>query len=321
MKIAALIMFKNEQFNLPNCLRSISGVVEFILGYDDFSSDDSAAVFESMGGILVGRNSGLRHVNGQEKEIRSMLFDEARKLGATHYLCIDADEFFSDILSENFRMLCEKLNPGQKLLISWVNLADDGTTYYPDESPFQPTLKDFAVKECSDLAYSTGQWLMHFDRTPSPSKALDPEITPSSMGAVMHMQHLNKPLYELKQAKYKCLELVKTGESAFQINENANFTLLAFDNYQGLPIEYIFTEFVLVPNDFAINETLAEIFLLFDQYGVLFFEKLEIWQVDSLRQYFTQQAGRSPRHFYFSKFLRKVKLKCLVVFKTRVIKI
>ena len=80
MKIAALIMFKNEQFNLPNCLNSIVDVVDLVLGYDDFSSDRSAEIFESMGGVLVGQESGLKHVNGEERDIRSLLLSEAKSL-------------------------------------------------------------------------------------------------------------------------------------------------------------------------------------------------------------------------------------------------
>jgi hypothetical protein len=287
--------------------------VDLVLGYDDFSSDNSSDIFESMGGILVGRELALRFVNGEEKDIRSLLFKEAKKLGATHFLCIDADEFLSDVLKSNFRQYCKSLESGQKLLISWVNLANHGLSYYTVDSPFPPTLKDFVVADSPDLSYSKGDWAMHFDRTPSSNKGADPVIAPSNGGAILHMQHLDQALYELKQAKYKCLELTKTGVSPFQINENTRFTLATSENFQDLPVEYRFMGFQQTSNEWAINDTLSEIYLLFDQFGLLYFEKLEIWRALSLQNYFTKKTGRFPRNFYHLKFLRRVKLKSLAL--------
>ena len=315
MNIAALIMFKNEQFNLPNCLNSIVDVVDLVLGYDDFSSDRSAEIFESMGGVLVGQESGLKHVNGEERDIRSLLLSEAKSLGATHFLCIDADEFLSDVLRKNFRQCCKKLEAGQKLLLPWVNLANRGLSYYPVNSPFPPTLKDFVVADAPEIAYPKGDWVMHFDRTPSSSNASDPIITPQHVGAVLHTQHLEQKMYDLKQAKYKCLELTKSGDSPFQINENTRFTMTTSDNFEDLPIEFRFTGYVQTSNDLAIMDTLSEIHFLFDQFGVLYFEKLEIWQNLNLREYFTKKTGRLPRRFHFSKFLRRLKLKILALRK------
>ncbi len=302
-------MFKNEATNLPNCLKSLSGVVDFIVGYNDSSSDESGAVFKSFGGVVIGEGSNLKHVNGEEKDIRSLLLHEGRKLGATHFLCIDADELLSDTLKKDFRSHCSKLSIGQKMNIYWVNLTNNGKSYFAAQSPFKPTLKDFVVRDCPDLAYQRSGWEMHFDRTPSSKSSGTALILSEEEGAVLHLQHLDEEAYKTKQAKYKCIELIKSSQTAYQINDNTSFTQSDRGEIRELPGFFTAKELIIAQNDLARSEVLKEVQDLFELHGITHFEKLDIWTVKALHEIFKKETGRKPRKFIFMRFLRRVKLK------------
>jgi hypothetical protein len=314
MKIVALITFKNESSNLYNCLKSISGVVESILGYDDSSSDDSSSIFQSMGGNLVGADLGLKFVNGQEREIRSALLLEGQKIKGTHFLFIDADEVFSDTLRIHFRQYCAMLIPGQKLNINWVNLGLNGLSYYPVGGEFQPMQKDFVVMDANGLGYNgDSSQILHFGRTPSGNTLVEPITLPPIHGAVLHSQHLDRDLYALKQVKYKCLELAKTRISPYQINENTRFTLSDSSAVIPVPGEYRCEQFAFAANEVALNETLLEIFVLFKEFGILYFEKLEIWHIGLLKEHFINLTGRLPKSYKVAKFFRRARFKARVI--------
>jgi hypothetical protein len=315
MKIAALIPFRNEEFNLPNCLSSLNGVTDFILGHDDSSLDNSRKVFEDLGGQIIGDHSGLSFSTGDERMIRDLLLSEARKRGATHFLFIDADEVLSDSLQANLREYCELLSPGQKIFIQWVNLALDENSYFSDGSVFRPLSKDFIIRDHSSVSFMSDGWSLHFGRTPHAESDIPPQIIPVDRGVVLHSQHLDENLYQIKQVRYKCIELIHGSNSAFQINENSAFTLDQAAMISRLPSEFSAKKLVFKSNDIAAMEIQTELIQLFQEYGVKYFEKLEIWHVGVLRDYFIYTMGRAPRSFTASKLFRRIRLKLVVLMR------
>jgi glycosyltransferase involved in cell wall biosynthesis len=313
MKIAALIPFRNEEFNLPNCLSSLIGVADFVLGHDDSSSDNSRNVFEDLGGQMIGEHSGLSFSNGDERAIRDLLLTEARKRGATHFLFIDADEVLSDSLRESLRDYCSSLSPGQKILIQWVNLASDENSYFNDQSVFRPLDKDFVIRDHASVFFLSEGGVLHFGRTPNSQSSMPPQIIPPSRGVILHLQHLDEDLYQIKQVRYKCVELIHGTNSAFQINENSAFTLDRSVIISKLPSEFSVRKLVFTSNGIAAIEVQTELIKLFQQYGVKYFEKLEIWHVKVLSEYFVSTVGRPPHSFTASKFFRRIWLKLAVV--------
>jgi hypothetical protein len=109
--------------------------------------------------------------------------------------------------------------------------------------------------------------------------------------------------------------LIHGSVSAFQINENSAFTLDQSAIIFRLPSEYSAKKLVFFKNEIAATEIQNEIIQLFQQYGAKHFEKLEIWHVGILREFFISTVGRSPRNFAASKFFRKIRLKIKVVLR------
>lgn len=314
MKVAALIPFKNEALNLPNCLNSIKDIVDFVIGYDDSSKDNSRAVFDSFGGIILDSKPGLSFSTGDEKVIREMLLAEAQRLEATIFFFIDADEVVSNYLKINFRSYCASLLPGQAAHINWVNLANDGKSFFPDGGPFQPVYKSFLIRDDGTLTYRPpGKDILHFSRVPNSENLTPPIAIPSKDGSILHLQHLDQDLYMAKQIRYKCLEMVHETSNPFQINDNYAFTLNKAKIVQELPAYYQARDLVFTANELAKNDIYQEIFSLLQDFGVEYFEKLDIWHVKTLREFFEAETGRSPREFRFSKFMRKIKFKIVSI--------
>ncbi len=77
---------------LPLCLASLRGVADLVVGMDDHSSDRSGDIVREHGGLVLEMDGDLSGFSqGREKVIRQALVDEARRQGATHFLCLDAD--------------------------------------------------------------------------------------------------------------------------------------------------------------------------------------------------------------------------------------
>lgn len=98
-KITALILAKNEERNIEDCIRSVSFTDE-VLVIDDFSTDKTRALAESMGARVIQHSMAGDWGGQQTFAIKN----------ATHewVLFIDADERVSEPLAKEIRDAVEK---------------------------------------------------------------------------------------------------------------------------------------------------------------------------------------------------------------------
>ena len=97
MKVIALLPFKNEEWCLPSYLHNTTKIVDEIIAIDDGSIDNSAKILEDAG-AKVYSSEKLKNFNScwSEGSIRAELLKLGRESGETHYVCLDADETFSN---------------------------------------------------------------------------------------------------------------------------------------------------------------------------------------------------------------------------------
>ena len=97
MKVVALLPFKNENWVLPSYLHSVTEIVDEIIAIDDGSIDNSAEILKDAG-AKVYSSEKLKNFNSgwSEGSIRAELLKLGRESGATHYVCLDADETFTN---------------------------------------------------------------------------------------------------------------------------------------------------------------------------------------------------------------------------------
>jgi hypothetical protein len=105
----------------------------------------------------------------------------------------------------------------------------------------------------------------------------------------------------MKQAWYRCAELIEKPGSVREINEKYKITL-DDDAVSLAAVPDDWLEGVEIPNDVsnagATPRTgwhLEEMRKYFDEHGVVFFETLNIWHIPELRMEFFRRTGRMPR--------------------------
>lgn len=313
MKVTALLPFKNEAPFLPTYLSNVLPVVDEIIAVDDNSTDNSAEILTKAGAVVYSARDLQKFSSGwSEGPIRQKTLTAALERGATHLVCLDADETFTSNFVEKAREYIFSLRPGEKLSLQWLALWKSTTHYRDDNTVWSNNWKDFAVCYTGDYGYNTGQH-MHHGRTPGLNEdtgGLPWKKVPLEEGGVLHYQFSFFNNFQLKQSWLRCSELIENPNQFHSINQKYYITLLDElyipqavavntkmpDSWtKGIPT-------LKLPNydpeweesNFLRENLLPEILEWFEKYGVEFFEPLHIWQVPQLREEFVKKTGRLP---------------------------
>lgn len=130
MKISAVLVVKNEENNIDECLSSLKGFVDEIIVIDDGSSDRTKDIATKYTGKIIAANS---------KES----FDELRNIGIEKaqgewILVIDADERLSKSLADELRGIARE-NKADVVFIPRKNIIFnkwiEHTGLWPDYTP------------------------------------------------------------------------------------------------------------------------------------------------------------------------------------------
>ena len=293
MKLIALLTFKNEEWILPAYLSSVAPAVDEIVAIDDGSTDGSRALVEAAGGHVVD-NEAIVASGWAEHPIRERLLRLGRERGGTHFLGLDADEALTTPATRGLRDAVAALAPGRKLAMQWLTLWKSPTRYRDDDSVWANLFKDFAFAD--DPAADYGYAFLGVARTAGDNREENWVRLPPERGAVLHYQFVPWERTQVKQAWYRCSELIRTPERAYDINRTYAITL---DDPRArtaeVPPEWVegnavSDDAVALPPAWHLDAVLG----WFDEYGVEFFEPLQIWHVERLHDEFVRRTGREP---------------------------
>ena len=308
MKVIALLPFRNEEWCLPSYLHNTTKIVDEIIAIDDGSIDNSAKILEDAGAKLYSSEKLIKFNSGwSEGSIRAELLKLGREAGGTHFVCLDADETFTNPLVENFQELIPQLQPGEKMSLQWLALWKSYSSYRHDATVWSNNWKDFVVCDDPSLSYNHNQH-MHVGRTPVSVSDVNNESwrrLENEHGAVMHFQFSAYNNFQLKQCWLRCSELIQEPHNFQGINIKYSITLLEQNvGLEEMPKSWY--DGIVLPkienfdpewkdSSFVRADLLPGIYKYFEDYGVEFFENLNIWHVPQLRNYFNKQTGRMPR--------------------------
>ena len=296
MKIVALLPFKNEAWCLPSYLHNTLKVVDEIIAIDDGSIDDSAKILKDAGAKVYSADN-LRNFNSgwSEGSIRAELLKLGRESGGTHFVCLDADESFTNNFVEISKESISQLRPGEKIAMQWLALWKSYTHYRHDSTVWSNNWKDFIVADSPELTYNSKQH-MHLGRTPiSPHESGKSHWIsyPPNYAAVMHFQFSVYNNFQLKQCWLRCSELIQEPGTEGAINAKYSITLLDQGvGLQEMPKEwYNNVPFPTVDNfdsewnedKFLRKDLLPGIMKYFDDYGADYFRGLDIWHIPQLK--------------------------------------
>ena len=293
---------------MPSYLHNTTKIVDEIIAIDDGSIDNSVKILEDAGAKVYSSEKLIKFNSGwSEGSIRAELLKLGREAGGTHFVCLDADETFTNPLVENFQELLPQLKPGEKMSLQWLALWKSYSSYRHDATVWSNNWKDFVVCDDPSLSYNHNQH-MHVGRTPASVSDVNNESwrrLENEHGAVMHFQFSAYNNFQLKQCWLRCSELIQEPYNSQGINIKYSITLLEQNvGLEEMPKSWY--DKIVLPkvenfdpewkdSSFVRADLLPGIYKYFEDYGVEFFENLNIWHVPQLRNYFIKQTGRMPR--------------------------
>lgn len=298
MKIIAFIPAKNEEAFLPFCIESLQTWVDEVIVYDDHSTDQTRAIVEKYG-CLVITESYKTESGWPEYEIRERLLAEGRKRGGTHFVGIDADEIFTPAFTDQARAILLQMQPGDSLSLRWITLWKNNTQERIDGG-YKNLSKQFIF--CDDGISHHQYAFLGVGRVPiNPTGKII--SVDKDLGGLLHYQYVLWDRTQIKQAWYRCSELLKRDRSAQRIN-NMYATSLDGTHVKTatLPDKWISH---ITSRTIEIQQTwqYKQIVEWFNEHGVEFFEPLQIWHIPELHKIFLEQTGREPKIEVFPDWL------------------
>jgi hypothetical protein len=287
-------------------MKQMEGIADLILGYDDGSSDQSAKIFREYGGVII--NSEVPTAiqgRGATKDIRDYLLDYGRKIGGTHFIVLDADEFFVCKSKEEIRSLILSLRPQQKLLCEWIMLASNTNGYRNQHSVWAPRPKDFIFCDSPLLSYPDNSFV-HFARTPQfPNETYSDHEFHSDF-AVIHLQFVNWSLGQVKQCWYRLQETLVLGKDFRMVNEKYSFTKEKEEVSNVSPLRDVFLAQIknldfkpILIADISLSWYYREVKNFVNTTPRRKIQNLDIWYLQETVKLFLNRFGTKPKNSIF----------------------
>ena len=292
MKIIALMPVRNEAWVLPHSLACLSSFCDVVLVNDQDSEDESREICRRFPKVVL--------LESREQLIceqaRWQLLDAARHYDGCNVLwCTDADELMSPVLASRFvDAQRDQLVPGTVIECLYYHLWHRPDRYRTDGYKYAPHWKEIARRDDRRMDFSRARRLpLHEPRVPLDGAA--GRLRAADL-PVLHLQWLLAERNQMKQAWYRCREFLDGARSTATINE-AYAATLPDPGVRTEAVPGAWVEGVTLP-DLAVDRMPSwqerDILGWFDARTPAFFEGLEIWHIEALREAFIRRAGRPP---------------------------
>ena len=268
-------------------------VSDNVICIDDRSSDESASIAKNLGAEVFSSEEVVDY-GWPELTIRRNLLEIGRQYGGTHFICLDADEIISTNFIKQLSKV-ESLKKGQKIEMQWLALWKSFKRYKNDSSIWSNNFKDFIFRDDGKADFL--EINMHTPRTPT--AGWDSVKLDKDEGNILHLQFCNWDAFQIKQCWYRCSELIESkGSNVEIINKKYSITLdkNKFKNSKLRDL-YEFSTTAKVKDDwvrgvefldqdqFYIQSywRLDQIKDWFQKYSPNYFEKLDIWHIQEIK--------------------------------------
>lgn len=292
MKIIALLPVRNEAWILPHSLACLSAFCDVVLVNDQSSEDESRDICRQFPKVVL-LESPERLICEQA---RWQLLDAARDYDGCNVLwCTDADELMSPVLATQFLdARRDELKPGTVVECLYYHLWNRADRFRVDGQKYAPYWKEIGLRDDRHMDFTRTQRLpLHEPRVPLEGAA--GRLRAANL-PVLHLQWLLAERNQMKQAWYRCRELMDGSKTAAAINALYSGTLPGRRvRTEALPPAWV--EGLGFP-DLAVDRVPSwqerDILGWFGRRTPEFFEPLEIWHVGVLREEFRRRVGRAP---------------------------
>jgi hypothetical protein len=291
LKTIALLPIRNEAAMLPYSLDCLSKCCDVVLVYDQDSEDTSRDICRQFPRVqlIESKTAAVCEVG------RWRLLDAARDYEGENFLwCTDADELISPAQFRRFLAREQaRLEPGTVVEGMFYHLWGRTDRYRDDGSPYAPYWKAFGLVDDRKADFDRSPALpLHQSRVPLRERQ---SVIQSDLLHVLHLQWLKFRENQLKQAWYRCSELLD-GRQPSEINARYSITLPPSRvRTSSVPEEWV--EGVTFPDTREEGVTWQErdVIQWLEEFGPQRFEPLEIWHIRELDKVFRARVGRRPR--------------------------
>ena len=292
MKIIALMPVRNEAWVLPHSLACLSSFCDVILVNDQDSEDESREICRRFPKVVLLESRQQLIC----EQARWQLLDAARDYDGCNVLwCTDADELMSPVLATQFVDASrDALTPGTVIECLYHHLWLRADRYRTDGQKYAPYWKEIGLRDDRHMDFSRARRLpLHEPRVPLEGAA--GRLRAADL-PVLHLQWLLAERNQMKQAWYRCRELMDGARTAAAINEIYAGTLPDHGvRTDEVPAAWL--QGVTLPGldvDRLPSWQERDILGWFDTHPPEFFEPLEIWHIGTLHDEFVRRAGRPP---------------------------
>lgn len=311
MNIITLVPTRNEEKNIGTFLENASKFSDYIIVADQTSTDRTVEIALSFPKVKVISNNEKGHGN----HVRWLLLDEARKISGNNMIvAIDADEMISPTWFSNVKKKYENESVAKAFSFPWIQLWKS-TNEYRCDGVWKNSSKT-AVWIDDRITNYEKVFVLNDHTSRVPEKL---PVTTITEYPLLHFQFVTLKQTDYKQVWYRMHEFL-AGRKAQDINyryaqskDSPNVALKKVDpmwfNNISLPV------FSDLPED---SWHRREILDLFEHYGVEYFESLDIWYIEELKEKFVKKMERDPKiKEYFWLLIALNKLQKRVLNKTR----
>jgi glycosyltransferase involved in cell wall biosynthesis len=281
-KIIGLMAFRNEAHILEQSLRALACYTDAIVVLDDASEDESLTIIQR-----IAHECHIEEIiekkiwHRDEPGDRNKLLQAGRKLGGSHFICIDADEILTaNCLKNNclYNYILD-LQPGDTLALYWIQLWRSITQYRAGSWAMEYRAKEIIF--CDDGVCNYSSEFIHTN--PVPKLSGSKKVLESYIYGLLHFQFVNWNNLLIKQAWYRCLERIKTPKkSVSEINNRYAYS----KNERNLVLknapDYWFKEYSFFSKciwETAPDWRKKQILSWFNDYGKDYFKDLDIWDI------------------------------------------
>lgn len=300
MKTVVLMPIRNElamlQYNLPNILKW----ADHVIIADQHSTDGTRELYKKYPEIVVVDNNHKGHSN----EVYWQLLDEARRFGDKNLIFyIDADEWVPADMMRNELSMTD-YDPGTQFEMSWIHPWKAGDRYRVD-GVYRTLGKRVGWVDNGEYLHER-KYVINAHTSAIP-KCDGPVIRLET--PMLHLQFMAWERLQWKQAWYRCSEHIAHTISARRINNKYSQTMETKSVIlEPMPRSWKESLDIIPQSSFTEGPIWQKeaVFKWIDEYGIGYFEPLEIWQLPELRELFKNTVGREPTPDTYPEWLRRV---------------
>jgi len=210
-KLVALTATRNEDWVLGLSLRVSLSYCDAVVVTDHGSTDRTAQIIHDAQAEFPNCPIDVRRVeNGEwrEADVRQEMLERGRRLNATHFVIVDADEVPTGNLLPQLRSLALAANAGWCATLPMIAPYHSATVYRWDGLWGEQSAVPWAFGDAAELRWKSSSAYQLHRRSPLNANDQGLLVSGKERGGLFHLQFINKSRLQSKAAWYKMVETI-----------------------------------------------------------------------------------------------------------------